>query len=417
MFAYIKRLTLMILVLSVLLGLSGCGLQLSSKSNGGASAPPSVSPTENTPSASSSPIETTDPASATETPSASPSTPATNLVAYSGAVEHLFFHPVVAYPELAFDGDDKAKGIDDYMVTVNEYDKILQNLYEKNYIIVNMNDVWSEVKEPDGSAHMVKNTLMIPEGKKPIILSYDDVNYYAYMLKNGFTYKIVIKNGEIWSYGLDPTGKPVFSQDLDAITILDKFVKQHPDFSLNGAKGCLCLTGYEGILGYRTMTDTNNMTPEAEAARQKERSAVMPIIAMLKANGWYFGSHSWGHINLSTSSLASLQKDTERWLNEVGSLVGPTTLMIYPFGSRPDGDDVQKTGPCFKYLQSIGFRVFASVGIDAYSKIKTDINAVICDRMHADGESLRYERKRYMKFYDAKDVFESSVRPSYGVKW
>ena len=42
---------------------------------------------------------------------------------HDGIVEHLFFHPVVAYPELAFDGDAQANGIDDYMVTVDEYNK------------------------------------------------------------------------------------------------------------------------------------------------------------------------------------------------------------------------------------------------------------------------------------------------------
>ena len=41
-------------------------------------------------------------------------------VAYDGIVEHLFFHPVIAYPELAFDGDAQANGLDDYMVTVDE---------------------------------------------------------------------------------------------------------------------------------------------------------------------------------------------------------------------------------------------------------------------------------------------------------
>ena len=338
-------------------------------------------------------------------------------IPYTGTVEHLFFHPVVAYPELAFDGDSQQKGIDEYMVTVSEYDKILQSLYDNNYIIVNWNDVWSEKVDASGKSQMVKNTLVIPKGKKPIILSYDDVNYYSYMLQNGFTYKLVIQDGEIWSYGLDPKGNPVYSQDLDAITILDKFVKDHPDFSLNGAKGCLCLTGYQGILGYRTMTNSHNQTAEAEAARQKEIEAVKPIIAQLKQTGWYFGSHTWGHINLSTSSLSAVQKDTQRWMSEVGSLVGPTKLFIYPFGSRPDGSDVNKSGPVFKYLQSQGFRYFASVGSGPYSKIKTDIDAVICDRMHADGVTLRTQRDTYLKFYDAKLVFDASVRPNYGVNW
>ena len=40
--------------------------------------------------------------------------------AYDGVVEHLFFHPVVAYPELAFDGDHKSDGIDDWMVTAGD---------------------------------------------------------------------------------------------------------------------------------------------------------------------------------------------------------------------------------------------------------------------------------------------------------
>jgi hypothetical protein len=279
-----------------------------------------------------------------------------------------------------------------------------------------MNDVWKEQKDDSGSAQMVKAKLMIPEGKKPLIISFDDVCYYNYMFTNGFTYKLVLKNDEIWSYGLDPNGKEVYSQDLDAITILDKFVKQHPNFSLNGAKGCLSLTGYEGILGYRTMTDTHGMTAGMEDARQKEIEAVKPIVAKLKDTGWYFGSHSWGHINLSTSTLATVTADTQRWLNEVGTLVGPTKLYFYPFGARPDGGDVQQSGPIFKYLQSAGFRVFASVGTEPYSKIKTDISAVICDRMHPDGSTLRTQRDRYLKFYDAKLIFDPK-RPDFGTKW
>ena len=46
-------------------------------------------------------------------------------VEYNGVVEHLFFHPVIAYPELAFDGDRQEKGLDDWMVTVGEFNKIL----------------------------------------------------------------------------------------------------------------------------------------------------------------------------------------------------------------------------------------------------------------------------------------------------
>ena len=341
-------------------------------------------------------------------------------VPYDGVVEHLFFHPVVAYPELAFDGDSKSDGIDDWMVTAGEYLKILESVYEKGYVLVDIADCWSEQTDESGQPRMVKNTLYLPEGKKPLILSYDDVNYYEYMLANGFTYKLIIgEDGKLWSWGKDPQGKEVVSRDLDAVTILDKFVEEHPDFSPFGAKGCLSLTGYEGILGYRTQTDSKSWTAEQEANRQKEIEAVKPIVAELKRTGWTFGSHTWGHISLNTRTFDTVTADMQKWFAEVGSLVGETSVLFYPFGGRLDGDDVQQSGPAFRWMQEHGFRIFCSVGIDSWSKCKTDISAVICDRLHPDGTTLRSAkaRERYMKFYDAKDIIDLSVRPQREVGW
>ena len=345
-------------------------------------------------------------------------------------VEHLFFHPVIAYPDYAFSDAvpaDRQKGLDDWMVTVDEYKKILQSLYDKGYILVAMEDVWSEVSD-GGEERMVRNTLMLPQGKKPLILSFDDVNYYDYMLAEGFTSKLVLgEDGQIWAQCTDPHTKETFlTQDLDATPILDNFVLEHPDFSLNGAKAIFSLTGYQGILGYRTQNDRDIPTddprrPEFEAFRQGEIDAVKPVIERLKETGWTFGSHTWGHINLGseTRSLASVQTDTQRWLEEVGSLVGPTNILFYPHGARPDGDDWHKTGPKFQYLQSQGFRIFASVGINSFSYIKKDISAVICDRLHPDGTTLRNGKalEWYKQFYDAREIIDLDVRPDLGVTW
>ena len=322
-------------------------------------------------------------------------------------VEHIFFHPVIAYPQYAFHEsalpESQRIGLDDWMVTVDEYKKILQNLYDKDYILVAMEDVWSEVTD-GGSPRMVRNTLQLPEGKKPLIISFDDVNYYEYMLEGGFTSKLVVgEDGQIWAECTDPYTKETFlTQDLDATPILDQFVLEHPDFSLNGAKAIFSLTGYQGILGYRTQDDRDIAAndpgrPAFETYRQGEIEAVKPVIERLKETGWTFGSHTWGHINLGseTRTLQSVQNDTERWLDEVGTLVGPTNILFYPHGARPDGDDWHKTGPMFQYLQSMGFRVFASVGINSFSYVKDDISAVICDRLHPDGTTLRWSRDRY----------------------
>ena len=379
-----------------------------------------------TPSPSPSQSQTPDP-QPTDTPEPEPEPvvypgPDVPLVEWGPdqVVEHLFFHPVVAYPELAFDGDYMEEGIDDWMVTVTEFNRILDSLYERGYILVNMNDVWSEQPNENGEMRMVRNTLMLPEGKKPLIISIDDPNYYDYMLENGFTYKLVIgDDGEIWSYGKDPQGNDVYSQDLDIITILDKFVEEHPDFSMYGTKACLSVTGYVGLFGYRTNTDKANQTPEFEENRQREIEAVRPIIAKLKETGWYFGSHTWAHFNLQDASLEKVQADTQKWMDEVGSLVGETSILFYPFGGRPDGTDVYSIGPVFRYLQSQGFRVFCSVGFSSYTQIKSEISAVICDRLHPDGTTLRSARalEWYSQFYDAREIIDLEARPDRPVAW
>ena len=415
-----RRMTNLLLALLLLLSLTACG---------SAPAPGSDGPSQPEPPAQAETPEADAPAE----PEPEPYTildptvqpeggvrDGVTYVPYDGVVEHLFFHPVVAYPELAFDGDSKSDGIDDWMVTAGEYLKILESVYEKGYVLVDIADCWSEQTDESGQTRMVKNTLYLPEGKKPLILSYDDVNYYEYMLANGFTYKLIIgEDGKLWSWGKDPQGKEVVSRDLDAVTILDKFVEEHPDFSPFGAKGCLSLTGYEGILGYRTQTDRENWTPEREADRQKEIEAVKPIIAELKRTGWTFGSHTWGHISLNTRTFDAVTADMQKWFAEVGSLVGETSVLFYPFGGRLDGDDVQQSGPAFRWMQEHGFRIFCSVGIDSWSKCKSDISAVICDRLHPDGTTLRSAkaRERYMKFYDAKDIIDLSVRPQREVGW
>ena len=343
-------------------------------------------------------------------------------------VEHLFFHPVIAYPEFTFSpaiSATRQAGLDDWMITVEEYNKILQSVYDKGYILVAMEDVWSEVTE-GGAARMVRNTLMLPEGKKPLVVSFDDVNYYDYMLQEGFMSRLVLgDDGQIWAEGRDPvTGEYVLTRTLDATTLLDDFVLAHPDFSLNGAKAIFSLTGYQGILGYRTQDDRDIKAgdprrAEFEAFRAAEIEAVKPIIQRLKETGWTFGSHTWGHINLASKSLQTVKNDTERWADEVGSLVGPTDILFYPHGARPDGDDWHTTGPVLQYLQGQGFRVFASVGINSYSQIKTSISAVICDRLHPDGTTLRGAKslERYSQFYDAREIIDLSVRPNYGVGW
>lgn len=87
--------------------------------------------------------------------------------AWDGIVEHLFFHPVIAYPELAFDGDYKEQGLDDWMVTVTEFDRILQSLYDRGYVLVDINDVWSETTTRAARSGCSATHCTFPKGRSP----------------------------------------------------------------------------------------------------------------------------------------------------------------------------------------------------------------------------------------------------------
>lgn len=319
------------------------------------------------------------------------------LVPYNGPVQHIFFHPLIAYPELTFDEDAQEKGFNDYFVTIDEFNGVIQALYEKDYILIDINMLIEEVEE-DGKRTVKRSQLMLPEGKKPLIISIDDMNYYDYMRENGTIYKLILDDkGEIATYSIRPNGKEEIAYDNEIIPLLDNFVDEHPDFSFKGAKGVIALTGYEGVLGYRT----NQLdSPKFE----EEKKTALEVIKKLKEMGWTFASHGYGHLDASRVSLKQLKADTDRWKKEVESLIGPTRVYIYPYGSR-----VLPGDPKFEMLVDAGFTILSAVGSQAYEKMAP--NALMQDRRHIDGIGLIQQRDRFLDLFDSYKIIDYDVRP------
>jgi len=269
---------------------------------------------------------------------------------------------------------------------------------------------------------------MLPEGKKPVILSFDDLTFHLEPY-NAFMHRYILgPDGDVWAEGVDPNGNPIMTQDLAAITILDKFVRENPDFSHNGAKAAIAQTGLYGILGYATQTTRDDNSEEARLRRMQEIARVRPVIERLNETGWYWASHSWGHIRFENSSLERVQADAQRWNDEVAPLIGDTVIMIYAHGSRLDGNDVwaENAGPSLRYyVEDLGFRMFASVGDEPFWRARRDLPAVMMDRMNVDGIALRgpqlivrndMRRGDYEKFYDVREVFDP-LRPEGPISW
>ena len=272
-----------------------------------------------------------------------------SFVPYDQPVRHIFFHSLIVDTSLAFDGDYMENGYNYWMTTVDEFRAILDELYANQYILIHIHDLAEEQVDEEGNVTLTAAQPLVPEGKIPLVLSVDDVSYYDYMENDGFAKRLVLdENSDVKNLYIDQDGTEHIG-DYDVMPILDAFVKEHPDFSLRGAKGIIAATGYEGTLGYR-INDMESPTLEAD------REAVRTIADRLKETGWLFASHGYGHKHTADISQNSLAADTERWQEEIAAYVGDTDLYIYPYG-----EEIDYPGPKLSYLQSMGFRYFCGV--------------------------------------------------------
>jgi hypothetical protein len=319
-----------------------------------------------------------------------------NPVLYDGPVYHIFFHSLIVYPELCFTGDYMSEGYNKWMTTVSEFKAILDQLYDRGYVLIDIMDMFQQ----DGSGKVIRKEIYLPEGTKPLLLSVDNVSYEDYRSEDGFATRLVLdENQEVATLVRTPEGEEIVTRDGDVMPILDDFVKYHPDFSWNNAKGVLGLNGYQGILGYRT----NSSSPNWE----QEKTDAQPVVDALLSNGWRVANHSWSHSRSFSDmsiTLDDLIQDTERWEDEVGSITGPTPIYITPFGIEFRPDD-----PRMRYLVSRGYYIVCSVGSRAYYHIFDGF--VLMERINIDGYKMNYARNALAPLIDVDKVYDPARPP------
>lgn len=303
--------------------------------------------------------------SVSRTPSVpSPRTPQVALTAWHGPIEELFVHPLVINPKRAFTNDQLGIGFQDNFVTVWEFQRILDQLWAKGWTLVDVHSA-------------ANGTVRVPVGRRPLVLSEDDVNYYRYFDGRGLAARLVLAGGRVMAQL--PTGQ---LSDKDVIPLVDAEVARHPEFSADGAKGVIAVTGYEGLLGEHH--------PEQPSARAR----LIAIANWLKADGWTFASHTWGHIDLSTNSLASIAWDTRQYKAEADAILGPVDVVIYPFGARPDAAAIHQ-------LVAAGYKI--QLDIDIVARTSHLYGATVMSRRHVDGYAFQVPQQQ-AQFYNVSTV-------------
>lgn len=337
---------------------------------------------------------------------------------------HIFFHSLIADTSRAFDGDGDSSGYNMYMTTIDEFVAIMEQMYAKGYVLISPYDLAQEYTDETG-VHFKYGDIYLPEGKQPFLMSQDDLNYYSYMIgtgdgKNetpifadtngdGFAHKIVIgEDGYPTCEYMDKDGN-IVTGDYDLVPVLERFIQEHPDFSYRGARAMLGVTGFEGVLGYRTKPGYKD-TMGAEAY-EAEVSAAKDVAQCLKDHGWLIVSHSYGHPAYGSIDAYRVRDDSDRWENTVQPIVGDTDIILFPHGSdihtwhKYPADNAK-----FQALYADGYRYFFNVDSSTYWNQMGD-NYFRGGRRNLDGVRMYHNPEMLTDLFDVDSVFDKA-RPT-----
>jgi hypothetical protein len=317
--------------------------------------------------------------------------PAADDAVYDGQVYHIFFHSLILEPELAFQSET-AQGYDDWMTTRTEFKRILDKLYENNFALADIEYV--------RDCKLNKTPFYFYKNKKPLIISVDDVNYYEYMKNDGFANRLVVdEEGRVATEVTTVSGDTVVDYEGDVMPVVDGFVAEHPDFSYNGAKGVVAVTGYQGVFGYRITTEKGDELVE-------DKKAATRVADALKSSGWKIACHSYGHsLDFKDGSITKekLVGDISKWEKLIAPVTGKTDIFVSPFG-------IMLSGERFAYLSAKGYDIYCAVGKNM--NISLNGGCMITERLNFDGFTMRnYPSRITSRFFDVKDIIDEK-RPS-----
>ncbi|MDE7464347.1 MAG: polysaccharide deacetylase family protein [Clostridiales bacterium] len=307
-----------------------------------------------------------------------------DLVEYDGKVEHIFTHELVFDTAKAYSPKNPVRDcFDKDHMTAKEFKALLDELYKNGYVLVSLDKV------------IGNGPLTVPQGKKPLVMSFDDMTYDT--VNRGCIDKIVISDGKVCDY--TKNAEPQITRERENVTILESFIEQHPDFSHEGARATLCVNGYNGILGYRC-------TPDCRVSEQKqaeETKACKELVAALKDLGYTFASHTYYHRYFNGSSADMIENDCIAWQKYIEPIVGKTRVLCYPAGEHKAKSSKNEI------FKRYGFDVFLCVGNFAgtdYERASTDAKYIY--RLPFDGTALRLYGKSYAHLADTRAIYDDT---------
>ena len=330
-------------------------------------------------------------------------------------IVNLSFQLLVADPARGFTHETYGYSINRNFITTVEFTKILQQLYNNGYILVDFDDFVEEQVGPDGSVSYNAKTLYLPKGKKPLMLTHTNVNYNYYLIDSdgdkapdakggGFASKLLWDGKNFTCEMVDASGNTVTGA-FDLVPILENFVKEHPSFSYRGAKATLALTGYNGLFGYRTHPSAANIFGET-AYRQAVQEATT-VANALRQNGYTLACYTYENVPYGDNSVTQIQNDMNSWTNEVVPILGNLDILTYAQLTDITNDLVY-SGEKYDTLRNLGFRYYLGFCNDGKPWASITNEYVRQGRILVTGAALAHHADWFANLFDAPSVLDST---------
>ena len=329
------------------------------------------------------------------------------------SIANLSFQMLVVDTDRAYNDYKYKQQYKDNFVTVSEFEKILEQLYAKGYVLVDFDSFVTETVAEDGSVTFGTTPIYLPSGKTPIMLSQTMVNYMNYMLAtdeadtdggygDGFASKLVVRNGEIVAEYMDASGNTLYGE-YDFVPILNRFIEEHPDFSYKGARAILAVTGDEGLFGYRTMPSV--VQSKGQEYYDEQVAGAKEIIEALRNQGYTIACYTYANKDYNAYSATEIQADMDLWTKEVTPILGECDTIIFAKGTDiSTGTNYE--GNKFRVLSSKGFRYFIGASQVPWGEVNPTY--VRQTRVMVTGKDMTSAASTYTKFFDAKSVLDSA---------
>lgn len=333
-------------------------------------------------------------------------------------VLHLSFDSLIADTNTAFkqENTQRSLAIAQGHLTVAEFEGILQQLYQQGYVLVRLQDL-VQVQE-DGS--LKEKELLLIQGKKPLIISQQNVSYSLDTYGQGLPTKLIVDDaGNIVSQAIDNNGVTITGA-YDVVTCLNAFVQSHPDFSHEGAKGIIGISGSDGVLGYRI--DASFSTSEGNKYASEfgvydttaELESLKVVVNALKENGWEFASSGYQYITYG-ENMEDISQDLKLWKTNLGEIFSDISIFFYPNGKDiAMGAAYSQNNESYKILEEYGFRYFSSLDLANVSNNITK-EYLRCNYINVDGyrmyQELNENAGRFEGVLDFSNIYDTN-RPS-----